>query len=350
MDQELSGRRRSRKLLIGAAQYAISFSILSFLFYRASQAESFRDLQSQASQWELSNWVLLGGAFLVGLFAVATTFFRWWVMVRTVGIQFRLQDAFRLGFVGFLLNFVTVGVIGGDSLKAYFIAQQQPRHKTEAVSSVIADRLLGLYALAMVATVASLTVEVDNESFRLVLLVGLGFFLLGGIAGTIFVLVGGLFEKPALDQASRGSVGQRIVRALLLYRSKLGRLASLLILSLFTHVLYAMCVYMIALGLNGPSSPTLGQHLVMVSISNVAGSVPLPGGIGGFEAALDELYFLIAKLPKGKGLIVALGYRLVTIVIALIGAIYYLVGRREMKKLMQQAQAATEKSDDPPGE
>ncbi|MCP4816071.1 MAG: flippase-like domain-containing protein, partial [Planctomycetaceae bacterium] len=223
MTEQTPGRRGSRKLWISAAQYGISVLILGYLFYGAAQDESFSRLQDQAAQWQMSNWLLLGGAFVVGLGAVATTFFRWWAMVRALDLPFRLQDAFRLGFVGFLFNFLTLGVVGGDSLKAYFIAQQQSGRKTEAVSTVIADRLMGLYALAIVAALALLGVDVVDEKVRVVLQGTLGFLLLGGVAGLVFIFWGGRLQQPDLAQLSESdTVGQRIVTALLLYRSKLG--------------------------------------------------------------------------------------------------------------------------------
>jgi uncharacterized membrane protein YbhN (UPF0104 family) len=340
VNQPASETRGKQKLLIAVLQYSISFAILAWLFNRASQDDSFAQLQQQASQWQLRNWLLLGGAFFTGLAAVATTFFRWWVMVRTLDLPFRLADALRLGFVGYFFNFLTLGVVGGDSLKAYFIAQQQPGRKTEAVSSVVADRLLGLYALAIVAAVALLNVEVVDPKVRAVLQGTLGFLLVGGVVGIVFIFWGGRFDKPDLDQLTDSdTVGQRILTALLLFRSKLGRLFALLVLSLFTHVLFALCVFMIACGMGG-NPPGWGQHLVMVSIANVAGSLPLPGGLGGFEVGLDFLYRRVAGVQTSQGFVVALGYRLMTLGIALVGVVYYFTGRRELSHLMQEAEAA----------
>jgi uncharacterized membrane protein YbhN (UPF0104 family) len=344
--QPATERRGKRKLLIGVLQYSISFAILAWLFHRASKDASFDRLRDQASLWQLSNWLLLGGAFVMGLAAVTTTFFRWWMMVRTLDLPFRLADAFRLGFVGYLFNFLTLGVVGGDSLKAYFIAQQQPGRKTEAVSSVIADRLLGLYALAIVAAAALLSVEVVDPKVRAVLQGTLGFLLVGGVAGALFIFWGGRFEKPDLNQLTESdTVGQRILTALLLFRSKLRRLFGLLVLSLFTHVLFALCVFMIACGLGG-NPPSWGQHLVMVSIANVAGSIPLPGGLGGFEMGLDFLYRRVANIEDSQGFVVALGFRLVTLGIALVGIFYYLVGRREMNRLMHAAEADSQRDEE----
>ena len=68
---------------------------------------------------------------------------RWRMLVRAAGMSFSYKDAFRLGFLGFLLNFVSVGAVGGDLFKAVFIAREQPGRRIAAIVSVALDRLLG---------------------------------------------------------------------------------------------------------------------------------------------------------------------------------------------------------------
>ena len=68
-------------------------------------------------------------------------------------------------------------------------------------------------------------------------------------------------------------------------------------------------------------------------IANVCGSIPLPGGLGGFEAGLYFLYQTLS--PASHGLVVALGYRIITLVIAGIGVVVYLVSRKDIKRLLE---------------
>ena len=71
-----------------------------------------------------------------------------------------------------------------------------------------------------------------------------------------------------------------------------------------------------------------------------AGALPLPGGLGGFEAALHGLYSALmpAGAPAGQGFVVALAYRLVTILVAVIGIGFYLSERREVAELVHAAE------------
>ena len=73
-----------------------------------------------------------------------------------LGLSFRWRDAFRLGFLGYFFNFVAAGGVGGDLFKAIFIAREQPQRRAAAVASVMMDRLMGLYALLVLASLVIL--------------------------------------------------------------------------------------------------------------------------------------------------------------------------------------------------
>jgi uncharacterized membrane protein YbhN (UPF0104 family) len=53
-------------------------------------------------------------------------------------------------------------------------------------------------------------------------------------------------------------------------------------------------------GLPG-ESPSLATHVVIVPIALVANIVPLPGGLGAFEAALDYLYRSVSESGSTPG-------------------------------------------------
>src|SRR5262249_22238509 len=74
------------------------------------------------------------------------TFVRWYVLVRAVELPFRLGDALRLGAVGFFFNTFLPGSVGGDLVKAVYLAREQSR-RTVAVATVLMDRVIALWAL-----------------------------------------------------------------------------------------------------------------------------------------------------------------------------------------------------------
>src|SRR4029077_20694250 len=80
------------------------------------------------------------------LASVLLTFVRWYFLVRAQGLPFSLTSALRLGMIGFYLNTFLPGAVGGDLIKAAFIAREQSR-RTVAVATVIIDRVIGLCGL-----------------------------------------------------------------------------------------------------------------------------------------------------------------------------------------------------------
>jgi hypothetical protein len=74
----------------------------------------------------------------------------------------------------------------------------------------------------------------------------------------------------------------------------------------------------------------------------VAGALPFtPAGLGAFEYATDQLYQWVpaAGTSQVSGIIVALTYRLTTIMVAMIGVAYYWTSRREVQQAMEDAES-----------
>jgi uncharacterized membrane protein YbhN (UPF0104 family) len=100
------------------------------------------------------------------------------------------------------------------------------------------------------------------------------------------------------------------------------------LMSAGVHVSYAVGIYLTACGLYDRVAP-LGTQLVLVPLAASAGVLPLP--LGPFEAVLEYLYSH-SGMPLHQGLIVALAYRIASLLIAAIGMVYYLSSRAEIRE------------------
>ena len=58
-----------------------------------------------------------------------------------------------LGFIGMVFNLVIPGAVGGDLIKAAYLVRMQIR-KTQAIASMVIDRILGLLGLFILAAIA----------------------------------------------------------------------------------------------------------------------------------------------------------------------------------------------------
>ena len=92
-------------------------------------------------------------AGLIFLCGVLITFTRWYVLVRAQELPFSLIDAVRLGFIGQFFSAFLPGSVGGDLVKAGFLAREQSR-RTVAIATIVLDRVLGLMGLLFLAAIA----------------------------------------------------------------------------------------------------------------------------------------------------------------------------------------------------
>ena len=302
------------------------------------------DREQVGKLWQQQiDWLTLSVGFALVMTAVCASFVRWYLLVRALDLPFTLANAFRLSFVAYLLNFVGVGSVGGDLFKAFFIAREQPGRRAEAVATVVIDRMIGLVALLLVASTAILISGVADAAPVVQAICNLTLLATVIALATVALILIPRFSHGRLVRSLTsipkvGPIVGRLLIAVGIYRRKLGVLAVALVLSLCIHILMAVSLYLVAVSIFD-QHPTLAEHFIIVPLACVAGALPLtPAGLGTFEAAMSELYRLLPAESGGDGFIVALGYRLITIVIAVIGVVYYWASRTEMSELIEKAE------------
>src|SRR5262249_51185960 len=130
--------------------YAVALGLLGFVIWRnwaPASGQGLADLwQKHVVEGQPVHYGYLGLAFVFCVASVLLTFIRWYVLVRAQDLPFTIPDAVRLGAVGFFFNTFLPGAVGGDIIKAAFLAREQSR-RTTAVATVIMDRAIALWAL-----------------------------------------------------------------------------------------------------------------------------------------------------------------------------------------------------------
>jgi uncharacterized membrane protein YbhN (UPF0104 family) len=242
-----------------------------------------------------------------------------------------------------MLTFVSGGSVGGDLFKAVFIAHEQPGRRTEAVATVLLDRIVGMFALLVMTSTAILLTWPGAKSplvsgiCKLTLTV-----TAAAIVGIFLVLVPPHASEWLLAFSRRipkvGAAFGRLIVALQVYRRRPLALLVVFAVSLGVHVLLTISLYLMAEAALS-DTPSIGYHFMIVPLSMVAGALPFtPAGLGTFELAMDQLYQLIPDPPRTEGILVALAYRAMTIAITMIGVVYYWTSRREVRELLDEAE------------
>ena len=337
-------RSRVRHLAVVVLKVGLACLLLWWLVRQAQQDDSFVKLREQEKHWGL-----LALATLAFFTAIVITIYRWMLLVRALKIPFSVRDAFRLGFQSYALNFVSLGSVGGDLFKAVFIAREQPQRRAEAVATVVIDRLVGLYALFLVSAGAIVAAWWQGAAWlevpevKVIVRATMICTAVGAVLCVILALPNftrGRVARLVEDLPWVGKTMLKLLEAIHLYRTQRWVMTYSLFISLFVHLLTAVSVWLVSLGLPGRGL-TLGENLLAVPLAALVGALPiLPSGLGAFEGVLNYLYQKIAAdtIDPYQGLIVALCFRVITMIVALPGVFYIIRGRRVVAEVMHEVE------------
>jgi uncharacterized protein (TIRG00374 family) len=321
-------------------QYGAGFTLLAYVLW--SNWDGLKDVFRPDRD---KRWGCLALAALVASISVSLTFVRWYFLVRAQDLPFTLRDAFRLGLVGYFFNTFLPGAVGGDLLKAAFIAREHER-RTVAVSTVLIDRGVGLWGLiALVATAGTAFWLFDDSILRdqkdLMRAVQ---FAIGLMAATfaLWAFLGVLPERRAQRFAQRlnwipkiGSILAEFWRAVWLYRRRSLAIFGALFLSMCNHSLLVLVFYLSALTFQpegGGQAPPLSAHFILVPAGLAfQGFFPSPGGVGGGELIFSLLYERLGYPPQ-NAIWASLGQRSIAWTLGICGYIVYLFMKRAVPK------------------
>jgi glycosyltransferase 2 family protein len=344
-----------RRTLVTIVKLAIGLAILLWLVVKAR--DGFAELSKQRIDWPM-----IVAAFACTLIASSLSFVRWHLLIRALGIDIHLLRSMSLGALGMALNFVSPGSIGGDFFKAVFLAHGQPGRRTEAVATVVADRLMGLatmLALASGGIVVSGLIESNSTSVRVLCRAILTLTALCWTGFGLLLLFPALSGSRVRKRVERlpivGTTVARLLGAAHVYRSQRKTLVIAFGISIVMALFYVTSFYSVARAIP-VHEPTWTEHLVIVPTAGLVGAIPItPSGLGTTELAVEELY---ETMPggdgerKGDGTMVALGRRATEVVVALIGLVFYFTHWRTMREVYAEAEetADAEESDDSLGD
>jgi len=333
-----------RRSLLVVAKFLVPVAIIAWLIWSV-EAEQWEELRSQKTDVP----VLLG-ALGIALGALTISFVRWGLLVRCQGIPLSMIEAFRLGAIGFLLSFVSAGSVGGDLFKAIFLARRSPGKRVEAVASVFVDRGSGLFGLLLIASVALLLAppvdEVQDRERLRQLGQGAAVLMTIGVIGTAVLVLGGRPIDRLIQSCARwrwiGPSLARLAQPLRAFHRHPWGFAISVVLSVLVQSLFAVSVFLVAVGLYGGrgSVPGLAEHFLIVPVGMLASALPIaPAGLGLFEAAIEWGYGVVPTEPtRASGTLVALVFEFVKLLLAILGVLFYWTAGRDV----QQSIAATE--------
>ncbi len=308
--EELRGSGRTRLILL--LKIALAAGLLIWLVQGGKL--DFGRLLTVPLSPELG--VLIG--MLLGSLALPAV--RWWWLLRIQGLRESFGRVVLLTWIGYFTALLLPGAAGGDVAKGYLIVRRRKQARARALSTVLADRLLGVYSLLILGSFAIGWVWARGEMSPLVLAMAGGTLslLLGLTLGS--ALLGWGSVRGLLLQALPPSWREAWDESIALYlRNKVG-LAGCFLLSVASNAM-VVASFILAGGVLDRGVP-LGGTFLAGPLVVLANCLPLsPGGIGVAEAAADGLFGAF-NVPSGAELMVLV--RVCTAALALPGVFGFL--------------------------
>lgn len=301
--------------------------------------EDFARLQTRSID---HNWLAL--AFVLCLVATLLTFVRWHLLVRAQGFEFSMRDAMRIGFLGYLFNYIAPGAVGGDFVKGVFLVREQSSRRLVALGTVVVDRLVGLLALLIAGAIVSFVSTPMSElppmraylsTYRII--------SVGGIAGLGLLMMPAFVRSGFLQKMTRipkiGRILGELVNALLLYSHHWRVIVVVLVMSLVGHFLMLGTFYCCAVGIHDAADiPGFWEHQQFIPAAELAGVFfPLPAGMGALEGAIGYFYKMAGN-SSGDGVLTGVAYRVISLLIAGVGAVFYASLRNEINSALAAAE------------
>jgi uncharacterized protein (TIRG00374 family) len=331
-----------KKIVFRILPYLLAFGLFAYAIW--SNGPGLKQIFVDRTEPLNYGFLALGAAVLT--VSVVITFLRWYVLVRAVGLPFTVGNALGLGAVGFFYNTILPGSIGGDLVKAVFLAREQAR-RTVAVATVVMDRVIALWALIwFVAISGSIfwATGLIQESARKTSETIISIAVVTVVVTLLLWVLLGLLPQYRADRFARrlegiprvgGSLAE-LWRAFWVYRCQTKAVAGVMVLSWIGHVGFVVGYYCcVRTVVDSASMPDLTSHFLLVPIGLVIqAAVPVPGGVGVGELSFGGLYWLFGK-EKDIAVAGKLVERLVFWSLGLIGYIVYL----QMRPALQAAAA-----------
>ncbi|MFH0939374.1 MAG: lysylphosphatidylglycerol synthase domain-containing protein [Planctomycetota bacterium] len=281
------------------------------------------------------------GALTAQLFITAQ---RLRLLLAAQGFPIGYWTMLRLTYLGAFFDAFLVTSVGGDVVKAVYLVRGIPYgRRTEAASTLVMDRLLGLFGLLflmLVAAIYRLDVMWCTPRIRIC------FISLVVVCAVLLIGAGMLFSRRvynwrpmqwALHKLPLGDTLNRAYDSLQRFRDRPGVILKTWLLSLCVHILGVSAGYTLIGGL-GFGLPDFWLFFVAWFISSFACSFAAFAAIGVGQLLYDELFFLVAGINYGADLATAV--QATYILAKLPGLAAWLMSREYSAPLLQNTEIA----------
>lgn len=310
------------ELFLKITKFVVAFGLMAWLISK--------DLIDFSVLAKLAAPQYIAVAMVLSFTNLALANWRWTLLLRARGFDVGFSKTMPLTLIADFFNFAIPGAIGGDVVKAYYVAQDYPHRKVDSVVSVAVDRILGLYGMVIMALGALL--------FNLDVVAGKGELVVVAMGtGTVF-LVMTLFFAGALSRRVRaflrldvwlqkipaGNLFLKFYDAFQHYRDHGMTLFWSMVISFVSQIIAIIFIMFVGYVIGETDLP-LATFLFAVPLGFIVSALPIaPAGIGVGQYAFLALFRMYSGVETNLGQTGITAFQVTLFLWGLLGGYIYL--------------------------
>ena len=314
--------QKAKKLLAPSLKILLAVGIIYWL------------VQSGKLNFSALKSLLSPGIAAMSLGLVALNIFfaseRWRSLVRSQGLKTSSWGSFKLSLMGMFFNFAMPGGVGGDVIKAYYFTRDNPGEKVIAVTSVLMDRVLGLFAMITLALIVMIydidhVLKVTTLTTLMYFIVGL--FLAFSVALAL-IFSSKLYDngtlKKAIESLPLAEKFLKLYESMHLYGKDGKRFVLVIGLSLISQICAILFLALVG-AVSGFNEIPLKTYFLVAPLGFMATAIPIsPAGVGVGQAAFYFLFNIYTGQVSEVGPTTITAFQVCTFIVSLSGAFFYL--------------------------
>ncbi len=273
-------------------------------------------------------WALI--LFLVAGLNLVLTNWRWALLLAAKQFPSSFKVTFPLTLMGIFFNYAVPGAIGGDLVKVFYLVKDHPQRKMLSISTILLDRVIGLYAmtwLAMCSVLMDMSLIMSNPKLQAL---GLGIILALVLQTAILGVSFSSRLNKMFNFLYKVDAARKLYEVIHSYRAQKMVLVKTLAISFLSQAVSIFFLWLVGVALHETNIP-VSTFLFAVPIGFMISALPIsPAGIGIGQVAFLILFQLHSGQQTQLGQISISIFQLVLFVWGLFGAFFYVKGRKEM--------------------
>jgi hypothetical protein len=307
-------------------QTILKITISAVLLMYLIQKVSFHTIASTLGAAHLTYYI-----FSIVLYIIAQPLrtLRWGLLLRIKNIHFSQLKLSGLYFIGMFFNNFLPTVMGGDVVRGYYVFRESRSHEA-AFSSVIVERLCGLFVIVIIGFIASIYVYINSGFIPILTVSGSGCFMM------LLLMIGFLYEpvfsvlSVPLRMFRKWGIGEKVnevYQAILSYKNCHGVLLQCVLLSALYELVIIFIHYVLSIALNW--GIPFHAFLCTVPVITIISMLPVSfGGLGVREGAA-VLLFSHYGISAASAISLSLLSYSISLIAGAIGGILYPIYKTE---------------------